>query len=223
MKKRVIMPPSNPQRRVELMQVLDMILDVLAYIWYGIKRIFKNPVSRDAAIVLISVLVSVLVINARTKSINEQAEQRIAAIEQRYQSELAAAQSQTADSAATSTQQSKYSADAEYIAKVVAGCATYYSENVQRAVAWCVLNRVDSALYPDTIKEVCEQANQWQGYENAPLIDSICRVCQDVIDTWQSGGTRDIPRECVFLRMTEDGVELRTEFTGGNTWNVVNN
>ena len=89
-------------------------------------------------------------------------------------------------------------------------------------MAWCVLNRVDSALYPDTIEEVCEQANQWQGYENAPLIDSICRVCQDVIDTWQSGGVRDIPRECVFLRMTEDGVELRTEFTGGNTWNVVN-
>ena len=206
------------------MQVLDMILDVLAYIWYGIKRIFKNPVARDAAIVLLSVLVSVLVINARTKSINEQAEQRIAAIEQRYQSELAAAQSQTASGTTTpTTQQSKYSADAEYIAKVVAGCATYYSENVQRAVAWCVLNRVDSALYPDTIKEVCEQANQWQGYENAPLIDSICRVCQDVIDTWQSGGTRDIPRECVFLRMTEDGVELRTEFTGGNTWNVVNN
>ena len=163
------------------MQVLDMILDVLAYIWYGIKKIFKNPLSRDAAIVLLSVLVSVLVINARTKSINEQAEQRIAAIEQRYQSELAAAQ--TAGSTTQSTQQSQYSADAEYIAKVVAGCATYYSENVQRAVAWCVLNRVDSALYPDTVEEVCEQANQWQGYENAPLIDSICQVCQDVIDT----------------------------------------
>ena len=202
------------------MQVLDMILNVLAYIWYGIKKIFKNPVSRDAAIVLLAVLISVLVINARTKSINEQAEKRIAAIEQRYQSELAAAQSQAAVPA--QTQQSQYSEDAEYLAKVVAGCATYYSENVQRAVAWCVLNRVDSALYPDTIKEVCEQANQWQGYENAPLIDSICRVCQDVIDTWQSGGVRDIPRECVFLRMTEDGVELRTEFTGGNTWNVVN-
>ena len=202
------------------MQVLDMILDVLAYIWYGIKKIFKNPVSRDAAIVLLAVLISVLVINARTKSINEQAEQRIAAIEQRYQSELAAAQSQAAVPA--QAQQSQYSEDAEYLAKVVAGCATYYSENVQRAVAWCVLNRVDSALYPDTIKEVCEQANQWQGYENAPLIDSICQVCQDVIDTWQSGGVRDIPRECVFLRMTEDGVELRTEFTGGNTWNVVN-
>ena len=169
------------------MQVLDMILDVLAYIWYGIKRIFKNPVLRDAAIILLSVLVSVLVINARTKSINEQAEKRIAAIEQRYQSELAAAQSQTASGTTTpTTQQTTYSADAEYIAKVVAGCATYYSENVQRAVAWCVLNRVDSALYPDTIEEVCEQANQWQGYENAPLIDSICQVCQDVIDGSQA-------------------------------------
>ena len=69
----------------------------------------------------------------------------------------------------------------------------------------------------------CIPIRSRQGYENTPLIDSICRVCQDVIDTWQSGGTRDIPRECVFLRMTEDGVELRTEFTGGNTWNVVNN
>ena len=205
------------------MQVLDMILDVLAYIWYGIKRIFKNPVSREAAIVLLAVLVSVLVINARTKSINDQAEKRIAEIEQRYQIELAAAQSQNASGTTAQASQTTYSADAEYIAKVVAGCATYYSENVQRAVAWCVLNRVDSALYPDTIKEVCEQANQWQGYENAPLIDSICRVCPDVSDPWQSGGTRDLPRECVFLRMTEDGVELRTEFTGGNTWNVVNN
>ena len=204
------------------MQVLDMILDVLAYIWYGIKRIFKNPVLRDAAIVLLSVLVSVLVIYARTKSINEQAEKRIAAIEQRYQSELAAAQSQTAGSATQSTQQSQYSADAEYIAKVVAGCATYYSENVQRAVAWCVLNRVDSALYPDTIEEVCEQANQWQGYENAAVIDSICELCQSVIDTWKSGGKRDVPQDCLFLRMTADGVELRTDFNGGNVWLVEN-
>ena len=87
------------------MQVLDMILDVLAYIWYGIKRIFKNPVLRDAAIILLSVLVSVLVINARTKSINEQAEKRIAAIEQRYQSELAAAQSQASSGTTTQTTQ----------------------------------------------------------------------------------------------------------------------
>ena len=66
------------------MQVLDMILDVLAYIWYGIKRIFKNPVLRDAAIVLLSVLVSVLVINARTKSINEQAEKRMKIVSDDY-------------------------------------------------------------------------------------------------------------------------------------------
>ena len=86
----------------------------------------------------------------------------------------------------------------------------------------CAQPRGQRAVSRYEFKEVCEQANQWQGYENAPLIDSICQVCQDVIDTWQSGGVRDIPRECVFLRMTEDGVELRTEFTGGNTWNVVN-
>ena len=197
------------------MQVLDMILDVLAYIWYGIKRIFKNPVLRDAAIVLLSVLVSVLVINARTKSINEQAEKRIAAIEQRYQSELAAAQSQTAGSATQSTQQSQYSADAEYIAKVVAGCATYYSENVQRAVAWCVLNRVDSALYPDTIEEVCEQANQWQGYDSAASYsDDTYAIAKQVLETKAKGGLRPIDSDMLWFVLNDDGsITLRNQFT----------
>ena len=204
------------------MQVLDMILDVLAYIWYGIKRIFKNPVLRDAAIILLSVLVSVLVINARTKSINEQAEKRIAAIEQRYQSELAAAQSQTVGSATQSTQQTTYSADAEYIAKVVAGCATYYSENVQRAVAWCVLNRVDSALYPDTIKEVCEQANQWQGYDpNLPYTQGTYEMALEVLDTKTRGRLRPIDSDMLWLVLNDDGsVTLRNKFNVNANANV---
>ena len=202
------------------MKVLDKILDILLLLWDGLKRLFENPISRKIIILLAIVLADIVFLNVKTKVINRQAEEKISAIEQRYAAELAAARAQTQSS--SSTQQYQISEDAEYMAKVVAGCSTYYDENVQRAVAWCVLNRVDSALYPDTIKEVCEQANQWQGYENAAVIDSICELCQSVIDTWKSGGKRDVPQDCLFLRMTADGVELRTDFNGGNVWLVEN-
>ena len=202
------------------MKVLDKILDILLLLWDGLKRLFENPISRKIIILLAIVLADIVFLNVKTKEINRQAEEKISAIEQRYADELAAALAQTQSS--SSTQQYQISEDAEYMAKVVAGCSTYYDENVQRAVAWCVLNRVDSALYPDTIKEVCEQANQWQGYENAAVIDSICELCQSVIDTWKSGGKRDVPQDCLFLRMTADGVELRTDFNGGNVWLVEN-
>lgn len=202
------------------MKVLDKILDILLLLWDGLKRLFENPISRKIIILLAIVLADIVFLNVKTKAINRQAEEKISAIEQRYAAELAVARAQTQSS--SSTQQYQISEDAEYMAKVVAGCSTYYDENVQRAVAWCVLNRVDSALYPDTIKEVCEQANQWQGYENAAVIDSICELCQSVIDTWKSGGKRDVPQDCLFLRMTADGVELRTDFNGGNVWLVEN-
>lgn len=202
------------------MKVLDKILDILLLLWDGLKGLFENPISRKIIILLAIVLADIVFLNVKTKAINRQAEEKISAIEQRYAAELAAARAQTQSS--SSTQQYQISEDSEYMAKVVAGCSTYYDENVQRAVAWCVLNRVDSALYPDTIKEVCEQANQWQGYENAAVIDSICELCQSVIDTWKSGGKRDVPQDCLFLRMTADGVELRTDFNGGNVWLVEN-
>ena len=202
------------------MKVLDKILDILLLLWDGLKRLFENPISRKIIILLAIVLADIVFLNVKTKAINRQAEEKISAIEQRYAAELAAARAQTQSS--SSTQQYQISEDSEYMAKVVAGCSTYYDENVQRAVAWCVLNRVDSALYPDTIKEVCEQANQWQCYENAAVIDSICELCQSVIDTWKSGGKRDVPQDCLFLRMTADGVELRTDFNGGNVWLVEN-
>ena len=202
------------------MKVLDKIMDILLLLWDGLKGLFENPISRKIIILLAIVLADIVFLNVKTKAINRQAEEKISAIEQRYAAELAAARAQTQSS--SSTQQYQISEDSEYMAKVVAGCSTYYDENVQRAVAWCVLNRVDSALYPDTIKEVCEQANQWQGYENAAVIDSICELCQSVIDTWKSGGKRDVPQDCLFLRMTADGVELRTDFNGGNVWLVEN-
>ena len=46
--------------------------------------------------------------------------------------------------------------EAEYLAKMLYGTARNNSERDQRTAVWCALNRVDSAGYPSTVKEVCQ-------------------------------------------------------------------
>ena len=103
------------------MKVLDKILDILLLLWDGLKRLFENPISRKIIILLAIVLADIVFLNVKTKAINRQAEEKISAIEQRYAAELAAARAQTQSS--SSTQQYQISEDAEYMAKVVAGCS----------------------------------------------------------------------------------------------------
>ncbi len=182
-------------------------------------KYLKSPVVLLALFLLVVVFFDIIFISAKTKKIKEEADAAIAQWKDYYAAQ-AMTSAPASDTAAVT--QPQISEEAQYMAKVVAGCSTYYSEKVQRAVAWCVLNRVDSALYPETIIEVCEQANQWQGYDNAQIIDSIYILCQDVIDTWEAGGVREVPQDCLYFRMLEDGIELRTEFTGGNVWVVKN-
>lgn len=56
--------------------------------------------------------------------------------------------------------------EAEFIAKVLYGTAINHAESDQRAVVWCILNRVEHYAHPDTVAEVCEQPKQWMGYSN---------------------------------------------------------
>lgn len=183
-----------------------------------VRKYLKSPIVLLALFVLVVVVFDIIFLSARTKKIQEEANAAVLQWKDYYEAQ---AQVPAADAAVVQPQ-TQVSEEAQYMAKVVAGCSTYYSEKVQRAVAWCVLNRVDSALYPETIIEVCEQANQWQGYDNADVIDSIYTLCQDVIDTWRAGGVREVPQDCLYFKMLEDGIELRTDFTGGNTWVIKN-
>ena len=53
----------------------------------------------------------------------------------------------------------------------------------QSAVVWVVLNRVDSDLFyfPDTIVEVCTQKNQFAYRKDAPVLDELCDIAEDVL------------------------------------------
>ena len=78
--------------------------------------------------------------------------------------------------------------EATYIAKTIWGEARGCSKMEQAAVAWCILNRVDSDLpyIPNSIREVVTQKGQFHGYsKDFPVDDDIYNLAVDVIERWQ--------------------------------------
>ena len=78
--------------------------------------------------------------------------------------------------------------EATYIAKTIWGEARGCSKMEQAAVAWCILNRVDSDLpyIPNSIREVVTQKGQFHGYsKDFPVDDDIYDLAVDVIERWQ--------------------------------------
>lgn len=97
-------------------------------------------------------------------------------------------------------------ADAEYLANVTWGEARGCSVTEQAAVMWCVLNRVDSPLYPDSVGEVVTQRAQFNGYsDNNPITQEMIQLANSVLTYWYEGDDsgRVLPKE--YLYFTGDG------------------
>lgn len=92
--------------------------------------------------------------------------------------------------------------DIAYLARTIAGEGG--TGNMERAaVAWCVLNRVDSSIYPGTIQAVVTSPNQF--HLSYVIYDNDIRLAADVLERWyreKDGGTnvgRVLPsRYCYF-------------------------
>ena len=103
--------------------------------------------------------------------------------------------------------------EAEYISRVVYGTAKNHSVNDQKAVVWCILNRVESAGYPDTVQGVCEQPKQWMGYnEDNPVMESIYNMVLEILKAWHNNGHRPMGKEFVFLSWSSKEILLRDTF-----------
>ena len=95
---------------------------------------------------------------------------------------------------------------AEYLANVTWGEARGCSVTEQAAVMWCVLNRVDSPLYPDSVGEVVTQKAQFNGYsESNPITQDMLQLANSVLTYWSEGDDsgRVLPKE--YLYFTGDG------------------
>lgn len=101
--------------------------------------------------------------------------------------------------------------DAEMLAKLLWGEARGVKTTKEKeAVAWCVLNRVDSKDFPDTVKEVIEQKNQFEGYkEDYPIEKELYKIACEVLKKWslEKSGKKEVgrvlPKEYLFF--TGDG------------------
>ena len=114
-------------------------------------------------------------------------------------------------------------ARAEERARVVYGTALYNSEEQQKAVMWCIINRCESGLYPNTVEEVCRQPMQWMGYSGEnPVLDRLYDMGCEVLAAWESGGSRNLPKDCLWFDWNgTESITFRTDFEGkANKWVV---
>lgn len=101
--------------------------------------------------------------------------------------------------------------DVEMLAKLIWGEARGVKTTTEKAaVVWCVLNRVDSAGFPNTIEKVVTQPRQFVGYaEEYPATEENKKIAKDVLNRWyaEKAGHTDIgrvlPKEYTFF--TGDG------------------
>lgn len=76
------------------------------------------------------------------------------------------------------------------LARTVWGEARGCSTTEQAGVAWCVLNRVDSPEFPDTVEAVCSQrtetVKQFDGYSpDYPVDEDLLALAEDVLARWE--------------------------------------
>lgn len=117
--------------------------------------------------------------------------------------------------------------EAEAIAKVLyRECRGVESDAEKAAVAWCILNRVDSGerYFPDTVIEVVTQKNQFAYYEDTPVWSNLYFLAEDVLTRWhnEKRGDKDVgrtlPKE--YLYFTGDGKHnnFTVEWLGKEYW-----
>ena len=113
----------------------------------------------------------------------------------------------------TPIEEDNYNAEAEYIAKLLYGQARYNSLEAQKAIAWLIINRVESPYYPNSVQEVVEQPLQWMGYNDNNIIeDRLYEVALTAVNDWHNGAHRPFSADFLYMVWTSDEITLRTTF-----------
>lgn len=94
----------------------------------------------------------------------------------------------------------------------------------QAAVVWCILNRVDSGIWGDTIKEVATYPDAFAYIQDTPIDEDLLLLVADVSERWnyEKAGHEDVGRVLPkdYLYFTGDGMRNHfvTEYQGTNYW-----
>lgn len=83
------------------------------------------------------------------------------------------------------------------------------------AVMQCILNRTKQNGFPNTIKEVCNQPYQWEGYTpHSQGSYKTSKLAEQILDQYRSEEITVllIPRNCVYMCKTPYGLEFRADW-----------
>lgn len=109
--------------------------------------------------------------------------------------------------------------DAQYVAKVLYGMKKHgvYSDDALRAAVWVIENRLDTSWYPDTIKGVCEQSQQFYGYNKDNRVEErLMNIAVDELTKYFVDGERGTDKSYLYMELTSYSVILRDNFNKEN-------
>lgn len=102
--------------------------------------------------------------------------------------------------------------EGEYLARMLYGTALNHDERDQRSAIWCALNRVDSPGFPNSVKEVCQQASQWIGYsDDNPILNDLYNLAIEELTTWHNN-YRPVNKDYVYMSWSSKEIKLRDTF-----------
>lgn len=110
-------------------------------------------------------------------------------------------------------------AEVTALAQTLYGECRGCSELQQRAVCWCIFNRVDDSRFPDTVVGVITQKSQFFGFKASnPVWDSLYAVAYSCMVDWHNGENRVLEPE--YLYFYGDGCRnhFTTAWQGGEEW-----
>ena len=118
--------------------------------------------------------------------------------------------------------------DVTFLAKTLYGeCRGVASRDEQAAVAWCILNRVDSPRFQgDTVREIVTAPGQFSGYNECfPVTNDLKSLAIDVLKRWHAeycGLTEDagrtLPSDYFFFHGDGERNYFRKEFNSKKYW-----
>lgn len=102
--------------------------------------------------------------------------------------------------------------EGEYLARMLYGTALNHDERDQRSAIWCALNRVDSPGFPNSVKEVCQQASQWIGYsDDNPILNDLYELAIEELTTWHNN-YRPVSKDYVYMSWSSKEIKLRDTY-----------
>lgn len=117
-------------------------------------------------------------------------------------------------------------AEVAYIAKTIYGEAGVVRSKARRAaVGWCILNRVDSPIFPDTVEAVVTAPSQFHGYSaDSEPPESYYELARDILTRYhrEQQGEADVGRTlpkgyCFFWGDSREN-HFTTEWRGKDYW-----